>query len=154
MVCLSVCYHSHGQTDWHTDLDFAYISSELHFVSDVSEISDTPCLWSIRCVSGVSDVSRVSETSETHSVSNVSRVSETSETHSVSEVSGVSDVPRVSDTVNQLILAAIKFGGFTTFWVIIGVFPYIILFNFCPNAKSAKFNSTPNLVDLQYIWDT
>ena len=42
------------------------------------------------------------------------------------------------NTVNQLNLVAIKFGGFTTFLVIIGVFPYIILFNFCPNAKSAK----------------
>ncbi len=31
-----------------------------------------------------------------------------------------------------------------------GGFTYIILFNFCPNAKNAKFNSTPNLVDLQY----
>ena len=54
-------------------------------------------------------------------------------------------------TVNKLILTAIKFGGLATFWVIIEVFPYIILFNFCPNAKSAKFNSTPNLVDLQYM---
>ncbi len=53
-------------------------------------------------------------------------------------------------TVNQLNLAAIKFVGFTTFWAIIEVFPYIFLFNFCLNAKSAKFNSTPNLVDLQY----
>ncbi len=53
------------------------------------------------------------------------------------------------NTVNQLILTAIKVGGWTTFWMIIEVFPYIILFNFCPNAKSAKLNSTPNLVDLQ-----
>ena len=37
--------------------------------------------------------------------------------------------------------------------MIIEVFPYIILFNFCPNAKSAKLNSTPNFVDLQYIND-
>ncbi len=34
--------------------------------------------------------------------------------------------------------------------MIIEVFPYIILLYFCPNAKSAKLNSTPNLVDLQY----
>ncbi len=34
--------------------------------------------------------------------------------------------------------------------MIIEGFPYIILFNFGPNAKNAKFNSTPNLVDLQY----
>ena len=33
--------------------------------------------------------------------------------------------------------------------MIIEVFPYIILLDFCPNAKSAKLNSTPNLVDLQ-----
>ena len=49
----------------------------------------------------------------------------------------------VKTYVNQLYLAAIKFGGFATFRVIIEVFPYIILFNF-------KFNSAPNLVDLQY----
>ncbi len=55
-----------------------------------------------------------------------------------------------TDTVNQVYLAAIKFGGFTHFWVIIGGFSYIILFNLCPHAKSAKLNSTPNLVDLQY----
>ena len=54
-------------------------------------------------------------------------------------------------TVNQQNLAAIKFGGFAMFWVIIEVFPYIILFNFCPNAKSAKLNSKPNFVDLQYL---
>ena len=35
--------------------------------------------------------------------------------------------------------------------MIIEVFPYIILFDFCPNAKSAKFYNTPNFVDLQYI---
>ena len=31
------------------------------------------------------------------------------------------------------------------------IFPYINLFNFCPHAKSAKFNRTPNLADLQYL---
>ncbi len=31
------------------------------------------------------------------------------------------------------------------------VFPYIILFNFFLNAKSATLNSTPNFVDLQYV---
>ena len=35
--------------------------------------------------------------------------------------------------------------------MIIEVFPYIILFDFCPDAKSAKLNSTPNFVDLQYV---
>ena len=35
--------------------------------------------------------------------------------------------------------------------MIIEVFPYIILFNVCLNAKSAKFNSTLNFVDLQYL---
>ncbi len=54
-------------------------------------------------------------------------------------------------TVNQVYLAAIKFGRFATFWVIIEVFSYIILFNFCPNAKKLNFNSMPNLVDLQYL---
>ncbi len=50
------------------------------------------------------------------------------------------------NTVNQLNLTAKNFGGFTTFQVIIGGgFPYIILFNFRPNAKSEKFNSMPNL---------
>ena len=53
---------------------------------------------------------------------------------------------RIYNTVNQVYLAAIKFGGFATFWVIIEVFSYIILFDFCPNAK---FNSMPNLDDLQ-----
>ena len=33
-------------------------------------------------------------------------------------------------------------------------YPYIILFDLCPNAKSAKFNSTPNLVvySIKYSW--
>ena len=33
----------------------------------------------------------------------------------------------------------------------IEVFPCISLCNFCPRPKSAKLNSTPNLVDLQYM---
>ncbi len=49
-------------------------------------------------------------------------------------------------TVNQLNLAAIKFGGFTIFE---RYFPYINLFKYSPPAKSAKLNRTPNLVDLQ-----
>ncbi len=43
-----------------------------------------------------------------------------------------------------------KIWGIYYSWVIIEAFPYIILFDFCSNAKSAKFNSMPNFVDLQY----
>ena len=48
-----------------------------------------------------------------------------------------------------------KFGRYKIWWICYVLsdnrgFPYIILFNFCPNAKSAKLNSMPNFVDLQY----
>ncbi len=45
-------------------------------------------------------------------------------------------IPKVIVNVKQQYLAAIKFGIFTTFWMIIGGFPYIILINSCPNAFS------------------
>ena len=52
-------------------------------------------------------------------------------------------------TVNQLNFAAIKFRGFGPFWVIIGDFTYIILFNQYATMKFAKLKRSRNLVDLQ-----
>ncbi len=42
-------------------------------------------------------------------------------------------------TVNQLNFAAVKFRGFGPFWVTIGNFPYIIVFNWYVTAKLVKY---------------
>ena len=54
-------------------------------------------------------------------------------------------------TVNQLNSAAVKFLGFSPFWVIIGDFPCIILFNWYATAKFAKLRDCSQSWKRKYL---